>query len=258
MNALQLILHYTLFNFRIRMVKPFELFLDTVFVLITDIFGLYLLIVILKVNRTFDDWSNSEVMILYGYVLIISSISRFISGDLKSLGRKYIREGLLDSMLIRPSHTLLQLIIGDIDIKHLGSMLMGIFITVYYIGNHITSYFALLMLVINIVFGVLVHFSISVMITSTDFWTKSIINPLYSIEELSQLTFFPLSIYPKVFKIILFYVLPYAFSGYVQVSLFLGKINPAFYVVQIVASAALFVLALFVWQLGIEKYESIT
>lgn len=247
------IIHYL----KIRLVKPKELIIETSITILSDITNVIVLYVILNVSRVIGGWNNSQIMLLFGYSILTGATAEFFTGDLRNLGSSYIRKGKLDLLLIRPASTILQLMIAEIKIKHIGSIIMGFAICIIEIIKLKLTVASITVLFIGIISSVALLIGISIIIASTDFWSKASINTLFVIEDLKQLAFYPIEIYPLFLRFVLCTVLPFAFAGFFQVSASLGKNSVIFLVLSYLVSCIVWIVALTLWNKGIKKYESI-
>ena len=108
-----------------------------------------------------------------------------------------------------------------------------------------------------VIFATLIYTSLKTMTAAISFWTKAsghITHMLYMTNDFSK---YPVTIYNKVVQTLITYVIPFAFTAYFPASYFLTGENPLFCIGgTVIAGAALFALALFIWGRGIKAYES--
>lgn len=256
MNNLKLLFAFLVQYFKVRLAQPLELLLETIITVLADVANVLVLLVIIKSSKFILNWSGHENMLLFGYMLLTGTISEFAIGNVRSLGADYIRTGKLDLLLVRPISTFLQLMIGEIRINQLGSALIGIIICIVEIINLKLSLWAIPVLLFGIVPAIAILVGIVSIISATDFWSKSPLNPLHIIEDVRQLAYYPLQIYPFVIKFILYTVLPFAFTGYVQVSVALGKLSYYYLAISLIVSVVIILISIILWNRGIKKYES--
>ena len=95
------------------------------------------------------------------------------------------------------------------------------------------------------------------MLTAVSFWFEDrvgIVPPVFN-----MLTFgrYPLTIYNVFIQFMLSWIIPFGFASFYPTTHFLGRasFDTYFYLVPVVA-ASFFVLALFVWNRGVENYSS--
>ena len=69
----------------------------------------FVLVLFSKIPKL-QDWSFNEVMFLYGFSLIPLGFFNVVSWNLYEFGELYIIEGRFDRVMLRPIHTLFQVI----------------------------------------------------------------------------------------------------------------------------------------------------
>jgi ABC-type uncharacterized transport system, permease component len=75
--------------------------------------------------------------------------------------------------------------------------------------------------------------------------------------KLSEFTKYPISIYPKVLRIVFIFLVPYAFVSFYPATFLLGKGNfPLFAFLGPVVSIAFLVRSVRIFSFGISRYES--
>ncbi len=95
------------------------------------------------------------------------------------------------------------------------------------------------------------------MTAAISFWTKAsghITHMLYMTNDFSK---YPVTIYNKAVQTVITYIIPFAFTAYYPASYFLTGKDPLFCIGgTVIAGTVLFLLALFVWNRGLQADES--
>lgn len=230
--------------------------MEVIITLLSDMVQLIIIIVIIGINGTISGWDGHESLMLFGYILFSGSIAEFLIGNVRRLGSEYIRTGHLDLLLVRPVGPFLQLMVGEFNISRLGSALMGLSLCWYEAVRQSLSWGAVGLLILGVIPAIIISISIAALVSAYDFWNKSPLNPLQVAEDLKQLSYYPLGIYPFLIRLVLLVVLPFAFAGYIQVAVALNKL-PSLYIVLAILVCMLTVIATkWIWQKGLRNYES--
>lgn len=136
---------------------------------------------------------------------------------------------------------------------------MGIILITYSlirIGGNIVWQRALVLLAL-VPFAVLIYTSVKILTSAISFWTKQsghITHMFYAVNDFAK---YPVTIYNDFIKVIITYIIPFAFTAYYPASFFLRGENGWFCVLgTILISLALFGISLIVWNRGIKAYES--
>ncbi len=121
----------------------------------------------------------------------------------------------------------------------------------------------ILLLAVMLVATYLVNLFLSVIIGFIAFWTTEINGMYYSLKVFSKFmsgTFFPISLLP-MFLMKASFFLPFVYTIYVPVQLYLGKISFAEglrgLAIEIIWLVILYVIIKVVWRLGLKRYESV-
>jgi ABC-2 type transport system permease protein len=109
--------------------------------------------------------------------------------------------------------------------------------------------------------GALIDFGLNLTIAAASFWFVRVDSLRWMLMSLEQdFTRYPLSIYNKSVKLVLAFVVPFAFMNYVPATYFLGKsdgalnLNPAVGLLTPVVGVAVTVLAYGFWRIGLNRY----
>ena len=203
--------------------------------------------------------SFNEILFIYGFSLIPKGIDHLFFDNLWMIGYHIVNKGEFDKYLTRPINSLFYVTVEKFQVDALGELLMGIVLVAYslvQIGLGIVWYRVLILLLI-IPFAVLIFTSLKIITASIAFWTKQsghIIHMVYMANDFAK---YPVTIYNNFVRIIITYILPFAFTAYYPASYFLRGEDGLFCVLgTILISLALFGVALIVWNKGVKSYES--
>jgi ABC-2 type transport system permease protein len=115
----------------------------------------------------------------------------------------------------------------------------------------------LILLLIVIPFAASIYTSIKIIFASIAFKTKRsghIIHVFYMVNDFSK---YPTTIYNKVIRTIITYIIPFAFTGFYPASNFITRQNPIFNLGgTIIIASFLMTFAAFFWHKMLKTYES--
>ncbi len=204
-------------------------------------------------------WSFEEILFIYGFSLIPMGLFNIVSLNLYEFGDTYIVEGKFDRVLLRPVHSLFQVLFENFRLESLQEIVTGIVVVGYCAVRLKLSWtLANLLLFPFVVFcGAVIYVGIFVIITSVNFWFEDRIGiapPVYNMIAFGR---YPITIYNVFIQFMLNWIIPFAFASFYPTVRFLGRgeFMPKFYLVPLVA-AAITTLALFVWNRGVRYYKS--
>lgn len=219
--------------------------------------GVVEILILFSNMSTFAGWTLPEMCLLYGmWSLTFALYNAFGHGVMEI--ETHILNGTMDTLLTKPLDPLYQLLTAHLNTMGLAMFLLGIVVTVVAcvgITIHWTL-FKVLFLLVSIISGGLIIFSVNFMLETLAFWHGRIHAAVRVGYDVHMFAKYPVSIYGKAVQFFLIFVFPYAFTNYVPAAVLLGKMKPSFGILPPLVALLVFCLALKVWKRGIQKYES--
>lgn len=219
------------------------LFVATIFVRVPDIRG----------------WTKPEVFFIYGFAQATLGLFYTFCSNLLEMGEKYVIEGRLDQVLLRPIDSLFQVITERIHWEEVSVVLVGLAVMGYAIGKmrmqiEPWQYLATAVLAVS---ACLVLLGIFVVLASLTFWFNDrggVSSMMLVMQGFSQ---YPLTIYGRTIRLALTLVIPYGFTAFYPAMHLLGRRewSTMAWLTPAVASIVM-VLGITIWRLGLRAYES--
>lgn len=204
-------------------------------------------------------WTFDEILFIYGFSLIPKAIDHLFFDNLWMIGYQIVRKGDFDKYLTRPINSLFYVIVEKFQVDAFGEMIMGIILIAYSlvnIGADIVWQRAIVLLLL-IPFAVLIFTSVKILTSSIAFWTKQSGHITHMFYMTSDFSKYPVTIYNNFIKVIITYIIPFAFTAYYPASYFLRGEDGLFCILgTIIISLLLFGVSVFVWNKGVKSYES--
>lgn len=209
-------------------------------------------------------WSLNELFFLYSFLFLSYSLVAFFFTGIRDF-ENMVYEGDFDRFLCRPLGPLLQVIACKSDYAAaLGHSAIGILLF-FASANSVGISWNLpnmLYLISSITGGVMIQAAIFLIASSFSFWTiktTNIRNLLFF--NTRKFSGYPLTIYPFFVRLIIIYIIPFAFVNFFPAQYFLEKSDMAFsrlhlYLTPIVGVLMSFAAYLF-WKRGIRNYLSV-
>lgn len=219
--------------------------------------GVVEILILFSNMSTFAGWTLPEMCLLYGmWSLTFALYNAFGHGVMEIEG--HIINGTMDTLLTKPLDPLYQLLTAHLNTMGLAMFMLGAVVTVVAcVGLSIQwTLFKILFLLISIISGGLIIFSVNFMLETLAFWYGRIHAAVRVGYDVHMFAKYPISIYGKAVQLLLIFVFPFAFTNYVPAAVLLGKLRPAFGILPPLVALLVFSLALKVWKRGIQKYES--
>lgn len=228
------------------------------------VFELVALLFLIDLVPQFGGWDRAQVIFLYAMATLPFSLGDVFVSEVELLAYRYIRDGDFDTVLLRPSSALLQILALEFELRRAGKLLTPTIALAWSVTNLELDWTAgrVATLIVAIISGTAIYSGLWVIAGSITFWAVA------SREATNAMTYgsqfanqYPLHIYPGWIRAIMGWALPLAFVAYVPTISVADAANPlglppwmAFTppVVAIVVGA----IARSVWRTGVAHYQS--
>lgn len=209
-----------------------------------------------------NGWSFREMFFLYALWMTGHELHNALFFTIVSVP-EYVREGRFDRFLVRPLDTLFsvltvpQQIVPDSLIIAIATLGFSIHIAGVRLDGTL-----LLFLPLIVAGGALIDLGISLVVATLSFWFVRVDTLRWVVMSLEQdFTRYPISIYTRGIRIVLAFVLPFAFMNYFPATYFLQKadvglhLNPAVGLLTPAIGLAWLAAAYTFWTYGLRHYQ---
>lgn len=209
-----------------------------------------------------NGWTFREMFLLYALWMTGHELHNALFFNVVSVP-ELVREGGFDRFLVRPLDALFQVLTVPAQLFPDGLFLaivtLGFSIPVA--GLHPTlGLFAIVALIV--VGGSLIDLGISLVVATLSFWFVRVDTLRWAVMSLEQdFTRYPISIYGRAVRLVLAFVLPFAFMNYFPATFLLQKhdtglgLNPAVGVFTPLIGLAWFLVSYALWHVGLRRYQ---
>lgn len=244
---------------KVRLAYKADFFISVASTMVATVFGLALVFLLFRRAPTIAGWTFDEILFLYGFGLIPLALFNLISVNLYYFGQLYIVEGKFDRVLLRPVHSLFQVMSEQFRLEALSDAAAGV-VLVAYSASKIGIAFGPGEWLIGagaILCGLAIYLGVFLILTCVSFWAEDrvgIIPPVYN-----MLTFgrYPLDIYNPLIRFLLSWIIPFGFAAFYPSAKLLGhsEYDRVFLALPLVAAVSL-TLAILLWNRGVRNYSS--
>lgn len=204
-------------------------------------------------------WTFYEVLFIYGFAQIPRGIDHVFTDNLWILSGRILIAGEFDKYLLRPINPLFHLLSEKFQPDGFGEIIIGgilVFFSVVQLNLEVT-FGKVVLFAIAVFFATIIYTAIKLAVSSISFWIKFAQSYLYMTYQMSTFTKYPMTIYPKVIRGLLTFIIPFAFTGYYPGAYFLGKVSLFRGIgMTIIISILSILVAYQIWLKGLTKYES--
>ena len=203
-------------------------------------------------------WTFEHLLLLYGVMMLAISVTDLLFDSTYDIGKRLIRKGKFDTILLRPVHPLISVLGESETSTALGYIVLSIVLIVsMLIKLQISITFSLIIKIIY--FGILGGFiigGIQTIFSITGFWTYKSNEVVWSVFQLHKLAESPIEIYNKFIRIIITFILPFAFASYYPtLDYLIGDQTSLIFIVPLIV-VVIWIIAIVLWNWALKKYRS--
>jgi len=250
---------YFLQFLKMRLAYRVDFFIDLVANLFSIGVQLSVLTVLFSKVTALAGWSFEQVLFIYGFSLLPLGLFNLVSINLYRFAERYIAEGNLDRVLLRPVNPLAQVLFESFNVSGLNEILLGCGVMIYAADRLQLAWTAwdLLGLMLLVPTAALVYIGVFLGLTAVSFWAEDrmgLAPPIYNVIRFSR---YPITIFSRWVQILLTFVLPFAWVAFYPAAWFVGSGQfHRFAFFTPVVGIATFGLAYGIWRRGIGRYAS--
>lgn len=205
-----------------------------------------------------NGWNFNQMMFVYGMAAISLGLNEFLfAGTWKITG--YVQEGKLDRLLLRPISTMFSILAADVTLHGLGSMFFGLAVCIVSLLKlEITLALGMILFwIVAMVCGALIFFAINMLMATLAFWVTDSQSAMMVLQNVSEFGKYPAAIYSKWLRVLISFVIPFAFTSSYPATFLLGMSHQPIYWLGsgIAAVSSVMVAALF-WRFALGRYQS--
>lgn len=253
----QLFFDYLSQYFKTKLTYRANFFGELVSNLVFELINLVFIIVVFQHVPYIKDWSRDEIIFIYGYFLIPYAIFSMFFG-FWDFNERYIIRGEMDRILTRPVYNLAQISLESIAPDRIVGVISGLIIMGYAAINLKLSFawYDVFVFVVLVLSSVLIYAGVYTAIAAISFFSDSRTGIAPMIWNIQNYGRYPVDVYNKVIKLILTYILPFAFVGLYPSAYFLQRKEwYTFTWLTPLMGIIFFGIGLVVWNLGVKQYR---
>ena len=204
-------------------------------------------------------WTLEQVIFIYGFSLIPKGLDHLFFDNLWSIGHFTVRKGDFDKYLTRPINPLFHVMVEKLQIDALGELLMGIALICITMPSVSIEWSVtkVLLILLVIPFATMIYVGIKTATAAIAFWTKRSGNVTFMFYMVNDFAKYPVTIYNNFVKIVITYMIPFAFTAFYPANYILTGENPLFNIgFTVVISIVIMTIGVCIWNKGIKAYES--
>lgn len=256
---LSLLIEYFIQYSKVRLAYRGDFLVSVVTMVLATVFGIAVVWLIFGRIPKLLGWSFYEILFIYGFSLLPMALFNMLSINLYYFADHYIIQGKFDRVLLRPVHSLFQILFEQFRLEALGDVALGVFLVVV-CADKLGIELGLaewLFAAAAAICGCAIYLAVFLMLTCVSFWMEDrvgVIPPVYN-----MLTFgrYPLDIYSTVVKFVLSWIVPFGFATfYPAANLLRGDVYRVYAWLLPVVTGVFLTMAVLLWNRGVRNYAS--
>lgn len=223
--------------------------------------GIFFLFVIFHNIDLLVGFTFEQMILMYGLSQIPKGIDHLFFDNLWLLPQT-IRRGDFDQYLLRPINSLYHFLIVRFQPDAFGEILLGLILAIYSLnrldGVSTVNYIVLvLVIILFVIIGAFIFTGLKLITSSISFWITNAYPIMQITYNLNQFARYPVRIFPKFIRILMTYVIPFAFVAYYPMLYIIGDVSfIEVFIKLILLTTALMGVGILLWNRGIKKYNS--
>ncbi len=240
--------------------STFEHRTGVVFFLIGKIirFVIYFLFIyyLVKGTKLLAGYNLNQTIVFFLTFNFIDSLTQLLFREVYRF-RQLVVSAEFDSVLLKPYHPFLRILVGGVDILDAILIFPYLFMLIYFINklpnlstDQILVYIGL---VIN---AVLIATSFHILVLALAILTTEVDHALMIYRDFTRMVSMPLDIYREPLRSFLLFVIPVGIMMYVPVRALFGLLTIPVFINSMAVSIIFIVFSLWLWNYALRKYQS--
>jgi len=209
-----------------------------------------------------NGWDFRQMFFLYALWMTGHELHNALFFNVVSVP-DYVREGRFDRFLVRPLDALFQVLTVPAQLSPDGIVIAIATLCIAAATAHVHLDWVFWIFVpLTVIGGSLIDLGISLVVATLSFWFVRVDTLRWVVMSLEQdFTRYPISIYTRGVRIVLAFILPFAFMNYFPATYFLQKVetglhlNPAIGLLTPAIGLAWLAVSYLFWQTGLRHYQ---
>lgn len=205
-----------------------------------------------------NGWNFNQMMFVYGMSAISLGLNEFLFAGTWKI-TTYVQEGELDRLLLRPVSTMFSILAADVTLHGLGSVLFGLAVCIVSLVKLelALSLGMILFWIVAMACGAMIFFAMNMLMATLAFWVTDSQNAMMVLQNVSEFGKYPAEIYSKWLRVLISFVIPFAFTSSYPTTFLLGMNNQLIYWLgPVIAAAVSVTVAALFWRFALGRYQS--
>ena len=218
-------------------------------------FMFFLLFFIFSKTRVLKGYSFQQAALFYMVFNLIDTISQILFREVYRF-RSLVVSGTLDTILLKPYHPFLRILLGGADVLDVVLLVPYLCIAIFIaLQGHIIvmNFISFLALFFNAVW---IATSFHIIVLALGIITTEVDHTILIYRDMTSLGRFPMAIYKEPIRSIFTFIIPVGIMISFPSQALMGSLSWAGFIVSFVLSSVLFYGAMKLWDFALQRYQS--
>lgn len=221
-------------------------------------FVFYFLFIFFLVSRTkfLAGYSLQQTIIFFLTFNFIDTFAQLLFREVYRF-RPLIVNGEFDSILVKPYHPFIRILIGGVDIMDTITIVPYLGVLVYFIIQVHLNPINILLYTGFIINALILATGFHILILAIGILTTEVDNTMWMYRDFTKMLALPIDIYKEPVKSFLMFGIPIGIMMAVPVKALFGLLTTNMYIISIVISIVFLLFVFYLWNIALKRYQSV-
>jgi ABC-2 type transport system permease protein len=257
MHIIKLISTFLKINFQIALAYRADTAINILLNLMWLGWELLSLSIIFSNTPSLGGWGIGELIALLGVFRLVNTMMAAVIWPATEKFNASVRDGSLDYTLLQPASSLFLVSFSRIVLWRAWDVVLGLILIAVGVSmsGHATALASLASFSVLLISGILVIYSLWVVLLAATFWFTKFDNNVTILQALLEAGRYPATIYPPWLRVIVTFLVPIAVATTIPLQGLRGDLTAWQVALFLGVGAAAFTLARQVWKRGVRRYS---
>ncbi len=219
------------------------------------VFMFLLLFFIFQRTRVLKGYTLQQVALFYMIYNLIDTISQILFREVYRF-RSLVVSGSLDTILLKPYHPFLRILLGGVDLLDLILIVPYIIISLYIALQKTVTLSNFILFIALFINSLVIATSFHILVLAFGVLTTEVDHTILIYRDATSLGRFPMALYQEPIRSIFTFIIPVGIMMSFPTQALLGVVSVNGFIISIVISSILFYCAIRSWNYSLKKYQS--
>lgn len=218
-------------------------------------FLFFLLYFIFSKTRILKGYTLQQAALFYMVFNLVDTISQILFREVYRF-RSLVVGGSLDTILLKPYHPFLRILLGGVDVLDIVLLIPYVIITLFIASGSSPIGINILLFFLLFINALWIATSFHIIVLALGILTTEVDHTILIYRDITSLGRFPMSLYQEPVRSIFTFIIPVGIMTSFPAQMLIGTLSWAQFIVSFVISSMLFIGAMKLWKFALKQYQS--